>query len=193
MIDYASEILQKLKDAAYDAFLELNYPFACEDGNLPPDVEERLLNLEAHRKVTNADVEKDSLIATVVGNIEQAVAVVSVIERLLPEDAFRRAMAQIGLELSQQVEHLTDEDRRLQYEDVSYFIQEDKFWAAAAVAAAHVVATAARNFPVFDCKALADFIAAELGEGNCFMMADLYSIRAAAKECGMVATADNAT
>ena len=120
-----------------------------------------------------------------VEKIKQTVAVASVIERLTPQDAYQRAMAQMSASLAEVVEVRTDKERHRQYADVSYFIAKDPFLAAAAVAAAHIVGAAASRSQDFNADVLTDFIRAQLDEGNTCMKPALSMLRAAAKQCNL--------
>jgi hypothetical protein len=187
MIDYASEILKQLVAATNQAYNELTYPAAV--GEVSSDIAQALSNV-SRQQISQWEFP----IAYVVEAIKTAVAQVSIIERLSPQESYRRTMAQIAMELSAEVDHRTDEDEHQKYADVSYFIANDPFLVAAAVAAAHIVGTAARSFRVFDGEALEAFIGEELEEGNPFMKPALSALRAAARACDMdgaaIATTD---
>jgi hypothetical protein len=182
MIEYASEILQQLLAAADQAFQEIIYPVAGGD-IIDEDVQER--SMRANSELPRGPERRDAPGTAAVCTINQAVAVAMAIEKLGADAAFRRVMAQISLELANEVERLTDADRPEQYADCSSFIANDKFQVAILVATAHIVGTVARCFRACDAEALVQFIAAELEEGNAFMLADLQAIRSAARECGI--------
>ncbi|MDR3616599.1 MAG: hypothetical protein P4L53_23770 [Candidatus Obscuribacterales bacterium] len=188
MIPYAKEIRQQLLTAAEEAFNEIVYA----DGK---DLSEavRRATLQANNDLPRGIERKDSIVAAIARTINQATFVAGCVEHLTPQAAFRRAMAQIAKQLSEDIERLTDPDRREQYEDCMGLIADDPFLIAVKLAATHVVGSAARNFTICDEEAMANFISAELDEGNAFMLSDLYSIRAAARECGKFDTADDAT
>ena len=181
MIEYASEILRQLLTAADQAFQEIIYPVAC--GELEEGVQE--LSMRANSELPRGPERRDAPGTAAVGTINQAVVVAMAIEKIAADAAFRRVMAQISSQLANEVERLTDADRPEQYADCSSFIANDRFQVAILVATAHIVATAARCFRTCDTEALVLFIAAELEEGNAFMLADLQAIRSAARECGI--------
>lgn len=184
MIEYASEILQQLLAATDQAFQEIIYPVAGGD-IIDEDVQERCMR--ANNDLPRGMTRRDAPGTAAVGTIRQAVVVAMAIENIAADAAFRRVMAQVGSELAEEVERLTDADRPEQYADCSSFIANDRFQVAILVATAHIVATAARCFRTCDAEALELFVASELEEGNAFMLADLQAIRAAARECGIEA------
>ncbi|CAN5578855.1 hypothetical protein BH11CYA1_BH11CYA1_48930 [soil metagenome] len=182
MIEYASEILQQLLAASDQAFQEIIFPVAGGDV-LDEDVQERAM--QANSALPRGITRRDAPGTAAVGTIQQAVVVAMAIENTASDQSFRRVMAQISLELSNEVERLTDAERPEHYADCSSFIANDRFQVAILVATAHIVGTAARRFATCDAEALELFITAELEVGNAFMLSDLQAIRSAARECGI--------
>jgi hypothetical protein len=188
MIPYADKIIQQLLVASEEALSEIVYA----DGNdLPDHVQEAIQH--ARKDLPGWLERKDSPVTAIAGSINHATFAVGCIVHLTPQAAFRRAMGQVAKQLAEDIERLSDPERREQYEDCMGLIADDPFLIAVKLAATHVVGSAARNFTTCNPATLADFISAELAEDNAFMLSDVQSIRAAARECGMTDTADNTT
>lgn len=178
MIPYADEILQQTLTAAKEAFQEIVYPVAV-GGDFPQIVLDGTMAAQTElHKIWGTGLTPEGLARA----LKQVILAAAFVEGHRPERSYQRGMEQVATQLSAEVTLRTDPSRPEDYADVSVFIADDAFKAAVAVAASHLVGSAARKFKTLDEKELAIFIAAELDEGNPFILADVGAITAAARE-----------
>ena len=175
MIDYSAEILEKLLNAAHDAYVESIYPFVC-GAEFTAEVAARLSKGSA--RVTDVMVSDESLMCKSVNIVDELVVAIGLTERLSLEQAFQRAMKQCSLELAAEIERLTG-DFPVPCADSPW--QNEDFWTAASLVAAHLVSGASVRFQFFDAKSLHQFLLAELCDTNCFVRPYLQAMRGCGK------------